>query len=157
CSRCQRENPGGAKFCNACGAKLEDACPQCGHANPPGSRFCNECGTPLTRQLLVASPQSLTSSPQDPAFGLRTSDPGRWTPPHLAERIRAAQAAMEARGARDGERKTITALFADLKGSTALIEGLDPEDARAIVDPALQLVMDAVHHYEGYVAQVLGD
>ena len=57
----------------------------------------------------------------------------------------------------DGERKTITALFADLKGSTALIEGLDPEEARAIIDPALQLMMDAVHRYEGYVAQALGD
>ena len=52
---------------------------------------------------------------------------------------------MESRGAADGERKTITALFADLKGSTALIDGLDPEDARAIIDPALQLMMDAVH------------
>jgi len=56
----------------------------------------------------------------------------------------------------NGERKTITALFADLKGSTALIEGLDPEEARAIIDPALQLMMDAVHRYEGYVAQALG-
>ena len=64
---------------------------------------------------------------------------------------------MESRGAADGERKTITALFADLKGSTALIEGLDPEDARAIIDPALQLMMDAVHRYDGYVAQALGD
>src|SRR5205823_7912288 len=65
--------------------------------------------------------------------------------------------ALEARGATDGERKTITALFADLKGSTALIEGLDPEDARALLDPALQLMMEAVHRYEGYVAQALGD
>ncbi len=64
---------------------------------------------------------------------------------------------MEARGGTDGERKTITALFADLKGSTALIEGLDPEEARAIIDPALQLMMEAVHRYEGYVAQALGD
>ena len=64
---------------------------------------------------------------------------------------------MESRGAADGERKTITALFADLKGSTALIEGLDPEGARAIIDPALQLMMDAVHRYDGYVAQALGD
>jgi class 3 adenylate cyclase len=64
---------------------------------------------------------------------------------------------MEKRGATEGERKTITALFADLKGSTALIEGLDPEDARAILDPALQIMMDAVHRYDGYVAQALGD
>ena len=92
--------------------------------------------------------QPLTSTPQSPAT---------YTPQHLAERIRAEQAAMESRGAADGERKTITALFADLKGSTALIEGLDPEDARAIIDPALQLMMDAVHRYDGYVAQALGD
>jgi class 3 adenylate cyclase len=83
--------------------------------------------------------------------------PASYTPPHLAERIRAEQAALEARGSTDGERKTITALFADLKGSTALIEGLDPEEARAIIDPALQLMMDAVHQYDGYVAQALGD
>jgi class 3 adenylate cyclase len=69
---------------------------------------------------------------------------------HLADRIRAVMVA-------DGERKTITALFADLKGSTALIEGLDPEEARAIIDPALQLMMDAVHQYDGFVAQALGD
>src|SRR5262249_6660852 len=87
----------------------------------------------------------------------QTQAPASYTPPHLAERIRAEQAALEARGLADGERKTITALFADLKGSTALIEGLDPEDARAIIDPALQLMMDAVHRYEGYVAQALGD
>ena len=87
----------------------------------------------------------------------QTQSPASYTPPHLAERIRAEQAAMESRGATDGERKTITALFADLKGSTALIEGLDPEDARAIIDPALQLMMDAVHRYDGYVAQALGD
>jgi class 3 adenylate cyclase/predicted ATPase len=83
-------------------------------------------------------------------FGPWTLDPGRWTPSHLAERILATSIT-------DGERKTITALFADLKGSTALIEGLDPEEARAILDPALQLMMDAVHRYEGYVAQALGD
>ena len=87
----------------------------------------------------------------------RSQTPLSYTPPHLAERILAEQAAMEKRAATDGERKTITALFADLKGSTALIEGLDPEDARAIIDPALQIMMDAVHRYDGYVAQALGD
>ena len=76
--------------------------------------------------------------------------PVSYTPAHLAERIRATEVT-------EGERKTITALFADLKGSTALIEGLDPEEARAIIDPALQLMMDAVHRYEGTVNQVLGD
>jgi class 3 adenylate cyclase/dephospho-CoA kinase len=64
---------------------------------------------------------------------------------------------MAARGVTEGERKTVTHVFGDLKGSTALIEGLDPEEARAIIDPALQIMMDAVHRYEGYVAQALGD
>src|SRR5262249_37386201 len=95
------------------------------------------------------SPVSTAPSPSQP--------PASYTPPHVAERIRAEQAALDARGVTDGERKTITALLADLKGSTALIEGLDPEEARAIIDPALQLMMDAVHRYEGYVAQALGD
>jgi class 3 adenylate cyclase/tetratricopeptide (TPR) repeat protein len=97
----------------------------------------------------TSAPPSRAPSPSPP--------PASYTPPHLAERIRAEQAALEARGASDGERKTITALFADLKGSTALIEGLDPEEARSIIDPALKVMMDATHSYEGYVAQALGD
>src|SRR2546426_1110816 len=105
----------------------------------------------------VSGSQPLTPNTEPTGARLRTSDPGRWTPPHLAERIRAEQAALEARGAPDGERKTITALFADIKDSTALIEDLDPEEARRIIDPALQLMMDAVHRYEGFVTQSLGD
>jgi predicted ATPase/class 3 adenylate cyclase len=157
CATCQQENPEGAKFCNACGTKLEAVCLQCEHVNPAGSRFCNECGSPLTAQPRppVSSFRFQVSSSQPPAPS--PQPPASYTPPHLAERMRAEQAAMEARGATEGERKTITALFADLKGSTALIEGLDPEDARAIIDPALQLMMDAVHRYDGYVAQALGD
>jgi class 3 adenylate cyclase len=61
------------------------------------------------------------------------------------------------RCAADGERKTVTALFADIKGSMELIEDLDPEEARAIVDPALKIMMEAVHRYDGYVAQSTGD
>ncbi|MBI3800336.1 MAG: AAA family ATPase [Deltaproteobacteria bacterium] len=98
------------------------------------------------------------SSLQTSDLGLRTSDfPGFWTPPHLAERIRAEHAALEARQLSDGERKTITALFADIKGSMELIEDLDPEDARQLIDPALTLMMEAVHRYEGYVVQSTGD
>jgi hypothetical protein len=96
-------------------------------------------------------PSTLSSAPS------QSQPPASYTPQHLAERILAEQAAMESRGSANGERKTISALFADLKGSTALIEGLDPEEARAIIDPALQLMMDAVHRYDGYVAQALGD
>src|SRR5712692_356845 len=74
-----------------------------------------------------------------------------YTPPYLAEKIFTSRSALE------GERKQVTVLFADLKGSTALIEGLDPEEARRLLDPALHVMMDAVHRYEGTVNQVLGD
>ncbi|MGE0484626.1 MAG: adenylate/guanylate cyclase domain-containing protein [Gammaproteobacteria bacterium] len=105
------------------------------------------------RILVAAAAAAATPAAAAPTASLA---PAHYTPTHLSERIRAEQAALAARGG-SGERKTVTALFADLKGSTALIEGLDPEDARALLDPALQLMMDAVHAYEGYVAQVLGD
>ncbi len=135
-------------FCGRCGAKFAVACSQCGFANPPTFQFCGHCGTSLTGQPRLSPP---------PVLAANRPLPVSYTPPHLAQRIRAEQVALESRSGTDGERKTITALFADLKGSTALIEGLDPEEARAIIDPALQLMMDAVHRYEGYVAQALGD
>ena len=153
CPSCGCENREGAKFCSECGASLVLRCSSCGMENRPGAKFCDECGASLvpSSKFQVPSQDSELRTP-NPELS-----PVTYTPPHLADRIRAEQAALEARGATDGERKTITALFADLKGSTALIEGLDSEEARAIIDPALQLMMDAVHRYEGYVAQALGD
>ena len=141
CASCGFENPAGAKFCEECGAKLVRACPACGHETSASAKFCSECGAAL-------------SGP--PAGAPAAGAPIDYTPPHLAERIRAAQADMQARGA-EGERKTVTALFADMAGSTALIHDLDPEDARRLIDPVLALMMEAVHHYEGYVAKSMGD
>src|SRR5512132_1404221 len=77
--------------------------------------------------------------------------PLTYTPPHLTNKILAARPLLE------GERKQVTVLFADLKGSTELIQSLDPEEAQALLDPALHVMMDAVHRYEGTVNQVLGD
>lgn len=110
------------------------------------AKFCSECGVPLTDAPAAPSPVSKPS----PA-------PIQYTPHHLAERIRAEQAAMEARGETAGERKTVTALFADMAGSTALIHDLDPEEAHRLIEPVIALMMEAVHHYEGYVAKTLGD
>src|SRR5262249_29849296 len=101
-------------------------------------------------KMLVWKGAEGTASPPSGAPSL-SQPPVSYTPPHLAERIRAEQMAMDTRGATDGERKTITALFADIQDSTALIESLDPEAARRLIDPALQLMMDAVHRYEGFV------
>lgn len=143
CTACQHENDPGTKFCEECGNKLARACSACGVELKPTAKFCPECGAPSAVNVTATT---------SPARSIAD-----YTPTHLAERIRAEQAALEARGAADGERKTITALFADLKGSTGLMEGLDPEEVRTIIDPALQLMMDAVHQYDGYVAQALGD
>ena len=77
--------------------------------------------------------------------------PLSYTPTHLAEKI------LHSRTALEGERKLVTVLFADIKGSTELIAGLDPEEARTLLDAALHVMMDALHRYEGTVNQVLGD
>src|SRR5262245_2518310 len=159
CGSCGFANPEGMKFCEECGMKLVLACPSCGREVRPTAKFCGECGTPLTEQSRIQSPTNAGATPQtsDASHQTLKPKPVSYTPRHLAERILAEREAMEARGAPDGERKSITALFADIKGSTGLIHDLDPEEARAIIDPALQCMMDAVHRYEGYVAQSTGD
>src|SRR4051812_49154364 len=137
CPRCQQDNPDAARFCNSCGSPLHATCPECAQINPPGSRFCNGCGFKLTAPSTTSVP--LPSAPES------------YTPKHLAERILTSRAALE------GERKQVTVLFADLKSSMELLAGRDPEDARGILDPVLQCMMDAVHRYEGTVNQVMGD
>jgi class 3 adenylate cyclase len=137
CPQCRSENPPGARFCNSCGHRLDATCAACGHANPPGSTFCNGCGGRL--------------GAADPKTAMRFGSPDTYTPKHLAERILTSKAALE------GERKVVTVLFADLKGSMELLADRDPEEARTILDPVLAHMMDAVHRYEGTVNQVMGD
>ena len=98
CPRCQHENPIGQKFCGECGARLAVRCPGCGASNPPGQKFCGECGT------------SLTGTEPDRKF----ASPETYTPKHLAEKILTSRSALE------GERKQVTVLFADLRGSLEL-------------------------------------
>ena len=135
CPRCQHENPSGQKFCGECGARLAAACSACGASNPPEQKFCGECGTALTG---AATPRQ---------FGA----PEAYTPKHLAEKILTSKSALE------GERKLVTVLFADLKGSMELLADRDPEEARKLLDPVLERMMEAVHRYEGTVNQVMGD
>src|SRR5262250_767872 len=136
CPRCQHENPTGSNFCLGCGARFGSSCSSCGHDLPPGSRFCNKCGTPVA---LESPGQSRFSSPES------------YTPRHLAEKILTSKSALE------GERKQVTVLFADLKGSMELLADRDPEEARKLLDPVLERMMEAVHRYEGTVNQVMGD
>src|SRR5262245_6103247 len=128
CHRCGHVNPVGSSFCLECGARLSLTCTACGAELPAGSKFCNKCGTPAA--------DAATRQP-------RFASPGSYTPPHLAEKILASRNVLE------GERKVVTVLFADMKGSLEVLADRDPEDVRQILDPVLYLMMDAVHRYEG--------
>ena len=134
CAACGGVSAGDALFCEQCGAKFDLACSSCGATLSAGAKFCKRCGAAALDP--EAKPIRSDSSP---AATIRLD-----SYLHSAEPL-------------EGERKTVTALFADIKGSTELMRDLDPEEARAIVDPVLQLMMAAVHRYGGYVAQSTGD
>jgi class 3 adenylate cyclase/predicted ATPase len=136
CSNCGSENRADSAFCEQCGRKLELLCPACTAPVGAGARFCRKCGTGLSTTT-IHSDAIATRSSSEGWLRLLTDE----TPTDVA----------------DGERKTVTALFADIKGSTELMEDLDPEMARAIVDPALKLMIEAVRRYDGYVVQSTGD
>ena len=140
CPQCKSENFPDSAFCDQCGARLETACSNCGEPNRRGARFCKNCGRLIDRTPTTA-PSAVPGAPS----------PDTYVPKHLAEKILASRHTLE------GERKQVTVLFADIRGSTKLVEGLDPEEAQKIIDPVLSVMMEAVHRYEGTVNQVLGD
>jgi class 3 adenylate cyclase/tetratricopeptide (TPR) repeat protein len=137
CPRCQTENRQGRRFCGECGLSFASTCPSCGFLNEGSEKFCGGCGRSLTSVGASAEP--------------RFHSPQAYTPKHLAEKILTSRAALE------GERKQVTVLFADLKGSMELLADRDPEEARKLLDPVLERMMEAVHRYEGTVNQVMGD
>ncbi len=140
CPRCQGENPSAAAFCDQCGSRLESPCPNCGESNRHGAKFCRNCGQTIS--------EGATTSPA-PRAGLPAAD--IYVPKYLAEKILASRHKLE------GERKQVTVLFADIRGSTKLLETLDPEEGQKVIDPVLHVMMDAVHRFEGTVNQILGD
>ena len=129
CSKCAAENRERRKFCAECGVPLNARCASCGAENQPTEKFCGDCGVALTGQVQAVSAKAPTIKPTSPNIRVTPEQP-------------------DASAVIDGERKTVTALFADIKGSTELMEELDPEEARAIIDPVLQLMIEAVHRYE---------
>ena len=133
CPKCKQENPPLARFCIQCATPLAPTCAGCGTELPPAARFCPQCARPAGAVIE------------------RSDAPQAAMPRHLAERVLQSRAAIE------GERKQVTVLFADMKGSTELLADRDPEEARSILDPVLNRMMEAVHRYEGTVNQVMGD
>ncbi|MGH7820085.1 MAG: adenylate/guanylate cyclase domain-containing protein [Candidatus Binatia bacterium] len=132
CDGCGFENPTGLPYCGNCGRSLGSGCPSCGFENPAGFRFCGRCSAPLSPRR--AAP-----------------DPRAYTPKHLAEKILTARSALE------GERKQVTVLFADVKGSMELADELDPEEWHGILDRFFQTLADGIHRFEGTINQYTGD
>lgn len=134
CPACQAPNPAVARFCTECGTRLARTCPHCRAELWNGKSFCWSCGGRVADAAADQVPP-----------------PVAYTPGHLAARILTSKAALE------GERKKITVLFADMKASMEVLADRDPEDARMLLDPVLENMMEAVHRYEGTVNHLAGD
>jgi class 3 adenylate cyclase/tetratricopeptide (TPR) repeat protein len=145
CSACGASNPSEARHCRDCGAALVLPCGDCGKPVPLSNWFCGNCGAKFERGL-AAGFREEGDSPARQSLAAPVQ-----LPQHLARRI------LDTRGLLEGERKQITVLFADIKGSTTLIEDLDPEDAELRLRPALDAMINAVHRYEGTINRIQGD
>jgi len=132
CPGCLHDTPPGRKFCGDCGHRLETVCPACGVPVTAGQRFCGDCGARL-------APTATGLSGDDDVTRV------------AAKRLLTSPSALE------GERKQVTVLFADTGSSLELLAARDPEEARRLLDPVLEQMMEAVHRYEGTVNQVLSD
>jgi class 3 adenylate cyclase len=137
CVQCRHIAPPDAEFCPACGAKIELICSQCGTGNAISHKFCKRCGNRL-------------DAGKGTALATKFSSPEAYTPKYLAERILSKHFF-------EAERKQVTVLFADIKGSLELLTSRDPEDARKLLDAVLERMFDAVHRYEGIISHFMGD
>src|SRR3954471_19816963 len=135
CGACGHGNREPAAFCESCGSRLAPTCSRCAAELRPGARFCDACGQ---AQAALASPATMPT-------------PQSYMPTHLAEKILSARASLE------GAHKQITALVADVVDSTPLAERLGPEATHELIRHCFDLMLDAVHRYEGTVSQFTGD
>jgi class 3 adenylate cyclase/tetratricopeptide (TPR) repeat protein len=161
CPHCGSENPAGEKFCGDCGGALENRCPQCGAENPANKKFCGDCGVSLAHPSSVAAGFKPASggvkhgaaepAGLKPAATKESQSARAYTPRHLAEKI------LNSRSALEGERKQVTVLFADVKGSMELAEQLDPEAFSQIMQRFFRILSDGVERFEGFVDKFTGD
>ncbi|MBI3800798.1 MAG: AAA family ATPase, partial [Deltaproteobacteria bacterium] len=143
CTSCGFENPEGLNFCGQCATSLTPRCPQCGFENPPGFQFCGKCAAPLV--ALVPSGQQARTRAKPATRTTKGNKRSSTKPPEGR------------RGAPEAERRQLTVMFCDLVGSTALSEQLDPEELRDVVRAYQQTSAAVIDHYEGHIAQHLGD
>jgi class 3 adenylate cyclase len=143
CPKCATENREGARFCGKCGTLLILICAQCGTELPPDLRFCDACGAEVS-----VPPSEVEDEPGVPAL---TEALQRLVPKEFAERLLAT------RGQVGKERRVVTILFSDVKGSTRMAESLDPEDVMEIMDGAFDVLIAPIYRYEGTLARLMGD
>src|SRR2546423_5395911 len=136
CPACSSENRASARFCGDCGQPLGEivSCAKCGAKTSAAQKFCDACAEPITAER--------RSPPRDPRS---------YTPPHLAEKILTSRSALE------GERKHVTVLFADVRGSMDLAETVDAEEWHRILDRFFAILSEGIHRFEGTINQFTGD
>jgi len=139
CPNCQHQNPPQAKFCMACGTKLELACSQCGTKLPPEAKFCLQCGTKVGAAAPVTVPK------------LEDMQDRLYIPEPLRQRMNMAQQEMA------GENRLVTALFVDISGFTPMSQRLPTEAVIEKVNQCFRVVTDAVYRHEGNVNRFIGD
>ena len=140
CSTCGHANPERTKFCGECGSPIAARCASCDTPLSPGVKFCGECGGKVAGSAAAGPPAAVPDrSPRD------------YTPKHLADKILQSKSALE------GERKQVTVLFADVKGSMELAQQLDPEHWHGILERFFEFLAEGVHRFEGTVNQYTGD
>ena len=124
CPTCQTENPDEAKFCRECGSSLLVICSNCDHENLPDSKFCNNCGQTLSTGSQPSSHRGHEQPDRQLVPAPDRTSLDRYLPPEFAAKLDEARRGQ----AMEGERRVVTMLFCDLKGSTAAARRLDPEE-----------------------------
>ena len=157
CPNCQTNNPENARFCFNCGAALSQACSNCGASLQPGARFCQQCGQAIQIPAAAQVVQETSSVAQVSHYAEppKTSQGQleRYIPKELLARLEAARRS----SLMEGERRVVTILFCDVKGSTQAAAGLDPEEWAEIINGAFEHMIQPIYRYEGTVARLQGD
>jgi class 3 adenylate cyclase len=148
CPQCGTENPEAARFCLNCATLLVLVCAECGTELPPNAKFCFNCAAPAGG-LAAAVPSSAPAGERGAPLVVQAIE--RLIPSAYAQRL------LSTRGQVARERRTVTILFSDVKGSTAMAQGLDPEDWLEVMDGAFKVLIEPVYHYEGTLARLMGD